>query len=211
MSELQRHYELSLAIDRPPANALPALARRQCWVWQTGHHRPVLPQRLDMAVVWSDLPALIGTHQSPLLVTRRPRAVAQISPRAGSSKKANFSFGWVAQTSASKGCWTTAVPPRDLIACNPAGPSFSIPLRMTPIAREPYDNAAERNKGSMEGRCHVLAGPDTEADRAVDQKQMAIGHRDIDPARFDRLAIDRLSHGQGCTDSQNVGIDAETL
>ena len=42
-------------------------------------------------------------------------------------------------------------PPFDLIAFNPATPSFPIPVKMIPNARFLKTRAAEKNKGSAEG------------------------------------------------------------
>ena len=60
---------------------------------------------------------------------------------------------------ASEGSCTIVVPPRSLIAINPAVPSSSWPVSTTPTTAGPYASAAERNSGSIAGRARFSCGP----------------------------------------------------
>ncbi len=60
---------------------------------------------------------------------------------------------------ASAGSCTTACPPCFTISVNPAAPSSRAPDSTTPIAPAAKANAAERNSGSINGRCPFSVGP----------------------------------------------------
>ena len=70
--------------------------------------------------------------------------------------------------------------PARFTMARPAVPSSRAPVRITPMTRRPWKRAAERNRGSMAGRCRFSLSRDHRADVVALDHHVAIGRRDVD-------------------------------
>ena len=99
--------------------------------------------------------------------------------------------------SASAGSCTTARPPARINGSQPGGAVVAGTGEYDTDARGPYAAAAERNSGSTAGRCPCTVRSTCEHHPPVNDQQMVVHGRHIDPAGEQGLAVDRRGRREG--------------